>query len=43
VSIPKIESIENNEIIIQSFRIPISRNYREEVIDKVVNKNLWKK
>jgi len=43
VSIPKIESIENNEIIIQSFRIPISRNYRDEVIDRVVNDKLWKK
>jgi len=37
VAISKIEAIENNEIIIQSFRIPISRNYRDEVIDKVVN------
>ena len=43
VSIPKIESIENNEIIIQSFRIPISRNYRDEVIDRVVNDKLLKK
>lgn len=43
VSIPKIESIENNEIIIGSFRIPISRNYRDEVIERVVNKRLWKK
>ena len=43
VSIPKIESIENNEILIQSFRIPISRNYRDEVIEKVVNTRLWKK
>jgi DNA-binding LytR/AlgR family response regulator len=43
VSIPKIESIENNEIIIQSFRIPISRNYRDEVIARVVNDRLWKK
>ena len=43
VSIPKIESIENNEIIIQSFRIPISRNYRDQVIDRVVNNRLWKK
>ena len=43
VSIPKIESIENNEIIIQSFRIPISRNYRDQVIDRVVNNKLWKK
>lgn len=43
VSIPKIEAIENNEIIIQSFRIPISRNYRDEVIERVVNDKLWKK
>ena len=43
VSIPKIESIENNEIIIRSFRIPISRNYRDQVIDRVVNDRLWKK
>ncbi|HKO80679.1 MAG TPA: LytTR family DNA-binding domain-containing protein, partial [Chitinophagaceae bacterium] len=43
VSIPKIEAIENNEIIIQSFRIPISRNYRDEVIERVVNNKLWKK
>jgi DNA-binding LytR/AlgR family response regulator len=43
VSIPKIESIENNEIIIGSFRIPISRNYQVEVIERVVNDRLWKK
>ena len=43
VSISKIEAIENNEIIIKSFRIPISRNYRDQVIEKVVNNKLWKK
>jgi DNA-binding LytR/AlgR family response regulator len=43
VAVSKIESIENNEIIIQSFRIPISRNYHEEVIGRVVNGRLWKK
>jgi DNA-binding LytR/AlgR family response regulator len=43
VSISRIESIENNEIAVGSFRIPISRNYRDEVIDRVVNKRLWKK
>jgi len=43
VSIPRIESIDNNEIVIQSFRIPISRNYREQVINRVVNNKLWKK
>ncbi len=43
VSISKIEAIENNEIIIRSFRIPISRNYRDQVIDRVINNKLWKK
>jgi len=43
VSIAKIEAIENNEIIIKSHRIPISRNYREQVIEKVINNKLWKK
>jgi DNA-binding LytR/AlgR family response regulator len=43
VAISKIEAIENNDITIQSARIPISRNYRDEVIDRVINKRLWKK
>jgi two-component system LytT family response regulator len=43
VSIPKIEAIENNDIIIQSFRIPISRHYREQVMSSVVNVKLWRK
>lgn len=43
VSIPKIQAIENNEIIIDQFRIPISRSYREEVLQRVVNNKLWKK
>jgi DNA-binding LytR/AlgR family response regulator len=43
VSVDKIEAIENNDILIQKSRIPISRNYREEVIEKVVNIKLWKK
>ncbi|MBL0741959.1 LytR/AlgR family response regulator transcription factor [Chryseolinea lacunae] len=43
VSIPKIEAIENNDIVIQTHRIPISRNYQTEVLSKVVNDRLWKK
>jgi len=43
VSIARIDAIENNDIIIQSTRIPISRNYRDDVIERVINKNLWKK
>ncbi len=43
VAIPRIEAIENDELVIGACRIPISRNYREEVIDRVVNKRLWKK
>jgi DNA-binding LytR/AlgR family response regulator len=43
VSIPKIEAIENNEVVMQSARIPISRHYRDQVMDSVVNNKLWKK
>jgi DNA-binding LytR/AlgR family response regulator len=43
VAISKIEAIENNEILVQSTRIPISRSYRDQVIDRVVNDKLWKK
>jgi len=41
VSIDKIESIENNELKIQSYKIPISRNYREQVMERVVKNKLW--
>lgn len=43
VSIDKIEAIEGNEIFIQTHRIPMSRNYREEVLRRVVAGNLWDK
>ena len=43
VSIDKIEGIEGNEIFIQSHRIPISRNYREQVLQQVVANKLWDK
>jgi two-component system LytT family response regulator len=43
VSIGKIESIDGNEVLMQSYRIPISRNYREQVIERVVNSKLWAK
>ena len=41
VSISKIESIENNELKIQSYKIPISRNYRDQVMEQVVKNKLW--
>ena len=41
VSIGKIESIEGNELKIQSHRIPISRNYRDQVMEQVVKNKLW--
>ncbi|HEX3935194.1 MAG TPA: LytTR family DNA-binding domain-containing protein [Puia sp.] len=43
VSIDKIEGIEGNEIFIQSHRIPMSRNYREQVLRQVVANKLWDK
>lgn len=41
VSISKIETIEGNEVVLPSHRIPLSRNYREQVIQQVVNNKLW--
>jgi len=43
VAIDKIETIEDNELIIQNFRIPISRNYKETVLKKILKGRLWKK
>jgi len=43
VSINKIEGIEGNEIFIGVNRIPISRNYRDQVINQVVVNKLWDK
>ncbi|GAB3919683.1 LytR/AlgR family response regulator transcription factor [Larkinella terrae] len=41
VSIDKIEAIDGNEIIMKSHRIPISRNYRDQIIQQVVKNKLW--
>ncbi|SEW51331.1 LytR/AlgR family response regulator transcription factor [Chitinophaga arvensicola] len=43
VAVNKIDSIQGNEICIQSHQIPISRNYRESVIQQVVMRKLWDK
>jgi len=43
VPIGKIDAIDGNEIRIATHRIPVSRNYREQVIRQVVNNNLWSK
>jgi len=43
VAINKIDGIEGNEIFIQTSKIPISRNYREQVIGRVVTNRLWDK
>ena len=42
VSIPRIQSIENHEIVIDDFRIPISRNYRKVVLEQILGDKLWK-
>ncbi|NCD72462.1 LytR/AlgR family response regulator transcription factor [Mucilaginibacter agri] len=42
-AISKIDGIEGGELFISNSRIPISRNYRDQVITKVVSKRLWDK
>lgn len=43
VAIDKIQAIDGNEVRIQSHNIPVSRNYRDQVIEQVVKKKLWVK
>lgn len=43
VSIPGIESIENNDLIIRTFRIPVSRNFKEQLMERVLKVNLLRK
>jgi len=42
-AINKIDGIEAAELFIGGSRIPISRNYREQVMERVLNKKLWDK
>jgi DNA-binding LytR/AlgR family response regulator len=43
VSVPHIQSIEGNEIIMGNTRIPISRNLKEEVIQQILGDRLFKR
>jgi len=43
VAVSRIEAVENNELIIQSAKIPVSRNYRDAMMAVVVGSRLWKK
>ena len=41
VAIDKIEGVAQHEIQIQSHRIPMSRNYKKEVLPKILGNKLW--
>jgi DNA-binding LytR/AlgR family response regulator len=43
VSVPHIQAIEGNEILMESSRIPISRNLRDEVIHQIMGNRLFKR
>lgn len=43
VAIKKIDGIEGNEIMIQNHRVPVSRGYRDQVLERVINKRLLDK
>lgn len=43
VSLSKIENLDNEEIKIGTYSVPLSRNYRAEVINKVIGNNLLKR
>ncbi len=43
VAVDKITSISNSQLTLGKGSIPISRNYKSKVLQRVVGKNLWKK
>lgn len=43
ISVPHIQAIEGNEIIMEKARIPISRNLRDEVIRQIMGNRLFKR
>ena len=42
-AIGKIDGIEGNELFIRNSRIPVSRNFRQQVMERVLSKKLWDK
>ncbi|MGA0558506.1 LytR/AlgR family response regulator transcription factor [Larkinella sp. VNQ87] len=43
VATDKIDGLEGNEIFIGPHRIPISRNYRDQVLNDILTDKLWKR
>lgn len=43
VSLEKIKSLDGNEIVIGNSRIPISRGIKDEVVNKIMGNNLFKR
>ena len=43
VSLAKIENLDNELIKIAEYEIPLSRNYRADVMNKVIGNNLLKR
>lgn len=43
VAIPKIDTVDHHELLVGEHRIPVSRNFREGVMQRVVADKLWKK
>lgn len=39
----KIKAVENHQVLIDDHAIPVSRTYRTAVLEKVVEKNIWRK
>ncbi|MFY0686734.1 MAG: response regulator transcription factor [Cyclobacteriaceae bacterium] len=39
----KVEKVEHGEVIIGPYKVPISRSQRDEVMNQIIGKKLWKK
>lgn len=43
IALDKVDNMSNMEVQIKDFKIPISRNYRKDVLDRIVGNRLWEK
>lgn len=43
IAVNKVDGIEGNELFIQTHHIPVSRNYRDQVMNSILANKLWKK
>ncbi len=43
VAVNHVKGMEGNELFVSTHRIPVSRHYKDSVVERIINGNLWKR